>query len=127
MTQPIYGFDVMLSGLFLALPLLMLTGAIWLWARSAPKIGEPVWRYHVAFAALGLAGLSSLLWLILGIWANVIGGFPNDPMFLSLYRWGFLTSVGGLLTSFGAKGRLRWPTCGLSCLMMFMWFVASSE
>ncbi|HEY2546296.1 MAG TPA: hypothetical protein VGI46_09540 [Candidatus Acidoferrum sp.] len=121
-------FRQILHDFFLGLPLLVLAWAIWRWAHSFPKIGEPPWRYYVAYAAVGLAGVSSLLWLILAIWAIVIGGFPfYDPTVLSFYRWGLLTGAAGLLTSFAGKGKLRWPTCGLSFLMIFLWFAAATS
>lgn len=60
--------------------------------------------------------------------ASVIGGFPiYDSVLLRFYRWGLLRGLAGLLVSFGAKGKLRWPACGLSSLMVFLWFMAASS
>jgi hypothetical protein len=115
-----------LSDIFRGLPLLILFWAIWRWAHVSPRIGRPTWRYYVAFAAASLAGVSSLLWVISLVWARVIGGFPfYDPILLRFYRWGFLTAAGGLLVSLVGKGKLRWPTCGLSALMVLFWFAAA--
>ena len=67
-----------------------------------------------------------MLWLISLIWARVIGGFPfYDPVLLRFYRWGGLTGLAGLVVSFVGKGKLRWPTCALSSLMILLWFMAA--
>ena len=116
------------SLLFLWLPLLILFWAVWRWARATPRIATPAWRSYVAFAATAFVGLSALLWVISLVWARVIGGFPfYDPILLRFYRWGFLTGAVGLLTSLIGKGKLRWPSCGLSALMIFLWFAAASS
>jgi len=66
-----------------------------------------------------------MLWLISLAWARVIGGFPfYDPVLLRFYRWGALTGLAGLLVSFAGKGKLRWPACALSSLMVLLWFMA---
>ena len=112
---------------FPGLPLLILVWALWTWSRTVPRIVEPAWRSYVAFVAIGLAGLSSLLWFISLVWARLIGGFPfYDPVLLRFYRWGFLTGVAGLLISFAGKGRLRWPACALSLLMALLWVMAAT-
>ncbi len=114
--------------LFPGLPLLILAWALWRWLRTAPRIVEPAWRSYMAIGAIGFAGASSMLWLISLIWAMVIGGFPfYDPVLLRFYRWGFLTSALGLLISFAGKGRLKWPSCGLSLLMALLWMMAASS
>ena len=119
-------FGQIVSALFFILPLLILAWAIWRWLRTPPRIVEPAWRSYVAFAAISLAGVSLLLWLISVIWARVIGGFPYyDPVLLHFYRWGGTTSLFGLLVSFAAKGKLRWPACGLSFLMTLLWAMAA--
>jgi hypothetical protein len=46
-------------------------------------------------------------------------------LFYGFYRWGGLTSLAGLLTSVLGKGKLRWPSCGVSALMIFLWFAAA--
>ncbi len=108
------------------MPLLILAWAVWRWARAHPRIVEPTWRSYAAFAAISLAGISWLLWLISEIWARVIGGFPYyDPVLLRFYRWGGLTCLAGLLASFAGKGKLRWPACFISLVMVFMWFAAA--
>src|SRR5437773_11314341 len=112
--------------LFVVLPLAILAWAFWRWARSSPRIVVPPWRSYVALAAIGLAGISSLLWLTGFIWARVIGGFPfYDPVHMSLMRCGILTSFVGLLVSFVGKGKLRWPACGVSLLMTLFWAMAA--
>jgi hypothetical protein len=117
----------LISVIFLLLPVLILFWALWRWARSTPRIGTPEWRSYVSFAATSFVGLSALLWVTSLIWARVIGGFPfYDPILMRFYRWGFLTSLAGLLTSMLGKGKLRWPSCGLSVLMTLLWFMAAT-
>ena len=97
------------------------------WVKSSPKVMEPSWRSYTAIAAITLVGFSILLWIGAQIWAWVIGGFPfYDPVLLSFYRWGALTSLAGLLASLGGNGKLRWPSFGLSILMMFSWLAAAT-
>ena len=89
---------------------------------SAHRHGEATW----ASAATTFVSLSALRWVTSLPWARVIGGFPfYDPVLLRFYLWGFLTSLTGLLTGILGKGKLRWPSCGLSVLMTFLWFAAA--
>ena len=114
--------------LFPGLPLVILVWALWRWSRTAPRIVEPAWRSYMAIGAISLAGASSMLWLISLIWARVIGGFPfYDPVLLRFYRWGALTGLAGLVVSFVGKGKLRWPACALSSLIVFLWFMAATS
>src|SRR5207248_3678744 len=118
---------LILAPLFPGLPTLILAWALWRWFRSAPRIVEPAWRSYVAIGAIGCAGVSSTLWLISLLWARVTGGFRYyDPVLLSFYQWGCLTGLIGFLISFIGKGKLRWPACGLSSLMVFLWLMAAS-
>jgi hypothetical protein len=122
----VYVLKQILGALFLGLPLVILAWAIWRWFRASPRIGVPVWRGYVAIVAIGLAGMSALLWVVSLIWARAIGGFPYyDPVLLRFYGWGSTTSAIGLLFSFVGKGKLRWPACGLSFLMTALWFMAA--
>jgi hypothetical protein len=107
-------------------PPAILIWAVQRWWHTSPKISEPAWRSYFAFAAISLAGISSLLWLISEIWAVVIGGFPYyDPVLLRFYRWGGWTGLAGLLASLAGKGKLRWPAFGLSFLMEVFWASAA--
>jgi hypothetical protein len=116
----------LVSFIFLWRPLLILFWAVWLWARSTPRISTPAWPSYVALAATAFVSLSVLLWDVSLLGARVIGGFPfYDPVLLRFYRWGFLTSLAGLLTSIAGKGKLRGPSCGLSVLMTSLWFTAA--
>jgi hypothetical protein len=123
----IYLLKQILGALFLGLPLVIFARAIWRWLRASPRIGVPAWRGYVAMVGIGLAGVSALLWVVSLIWARAIGGFPfYDPVLLRFYRWGFLTSALGLFVSLVGKGKLRWPTTGLSLLMSMLWFMAAT-
>jgi hypothetical protein len=114
------------ADVFLVLPMVIILWAIFRWSDSSPRISKPRWRYYLAVAAAALAGASTALWLISIVWARVIGGFGfYDPVLLRFYRWGALTAMGGLLVSLAGKGKLRWPTCGVSVLMTLLWFAAA--
>jgi hypothetical protein len=77
----------LVSFIFLWLPLLILFWAVWLWARSTPRISTPAWRSYVAFAATTFVSLCALLWVT--SWARVIGEFSfYDPVLMRFYRWG---------------------------------------
>ena len=114
-------------GIFLVfVPAALLVWAVHRWVHSKPMFELPHWRSYTAFAAFSLGGTSVLLWVFLFAWSLVRGGFPfYDPILLSAYRWGLLLSLAGLVISFPGKGKLRWPACGLSSLMLFLWFMAA--
>jgi hypothetical protein len=103
-------------------PLGFLAWSVRRWLRTAPRIVSPAWRSYFAFAATSLAGVSVLVWIVVGIWAQAIGWFPfYDPVLMRLYAWGFLTGFAGLVAGLVGKGKLRWPACGVSALMTFLW------
>ena len=79
----------------------------------------------MAIAAIVLVGLSQLLRIVTGVWADVSGGggFPSNPAFIWLLGLGFLAAPAGLLVGLFSKGTLRWPACGLSVLMTFLWIL----
>lgn len=98
------------------------------WLRSSPRIAIPTWRGYSAISAFSLAGISLIMWVVLFAWAQAIGGFGfYNPVVLRFYRWGFLTGAAGLLISLIGKGKLRWPACGLSALMAFLWLAAATS
>jgi hypothetical protein len=100
---------------------------IWTWWRSSPKFESPKWRSYLGFGAFSLAGISTLLFPFLAIWARVRGGFPfYDPVLLRCYGLGFMLGVGGFLLSLPGKGKVRWPACAISFAMMFIWLMAAS-
>jgi hypothetical protein len=107
-------------------PAALLVWALHRWWVASPRIGVPALRYHVALVAIGLGGVSTLLWLTSLVWAQAIGGLQvYDPVLMWFVRLGFLTAPLGFLTSFLGKGTLRWPSCGLSGLMTFLWLAAA--
>jgi hypothetical protein len=98
------------------------------WLRASPRIAAPAWRSYSAICAFCFALVSFILWLVLFAWAQVVGGFPYyDPFVLRFYGFGFLTGTIGLLCGLIGKGKLRWPACGMSALMAFLWLAAASS
>ena len=116
---------VVIQGLFFVVtPPAILVWAIRRWLRTSPRIAAPAWRSYLAIGAIVLVGLSQLLRILTAVWASVSGGggFPDNPVFIFLFELGFLVAPAGLLASLFGKGTLRWPACGLSALMTFVWF-----
>jgi hypothetical protein len=119
--------SVILRVLLFMVPLGLLAWSVRRWLRTTPRIVLPAWRSYFAFAATSLAGVSVLIWILMGIWAHTIGGFPfYDPILMRLYALGFLTGCAGLAAGLLGKGKLRWPACGVSALMTFLWLAAMS-
>jgi hypothetical protein len=120
-------FRLVFPYLVFASLLAILVWAFQRWWRTPARIGVPAWQSYVAIGAFGLAALSFLLWLILFAWAHAIGGFPfYHPVVMRFYAWGFLTGACGIAMSLAGKGKLRWPACGVSALMTFLWIAAAT-
>jgi hypothetical protein len=80
---------------------------------------------------LTLASLSAVLAISSTIYAHAIGGFRYyDPLLLTIYRWGGLISLAGILTALIGVWRpgLRWGAliCSLGTFL-FWFFAAMSE
>ncbi|MGB7281292.1 MAG: hypothetical protein WBE13_03435 [Candidatus Acidiferrum sp.] len=98
------------------------------WLQASPRISPPAWRSYTAICAFCFAVVSFVLWLVLFVWARVVGGFPYyDPFVLRFYGFGLLTGTMGLVGGLIGKGKLRWPACGMSALMAFLWLAAASS
>ena len=112
---------------FIVTPPAILVWAIRRWWRTSPRIAAPAWRSYLAIGAIVLVGLSQLLRIVTGVWADVSGGggFPSNPAFIWLLGFGFLAAPAGLLIGLFSKGILRWPACGLSVLMKFLWILTT--
>src|ERR1700682_3510179 len=122
----VYFLRLLLDVIWLALPPAVLAWALWRWLTSRPRIADPVWRGYTALLAMALTAISVLLWVTSLIWARVIGGFPfYDPILMRFLLGGGLTCLSGLVLSFPAKGKLRWPILSLSVLMTFLWFAVA--
>lgn len=111
---------------YVGIPVAVVVG----WVRFARMKTPPRTLFSpLSLIGFSLATLSALLAFGSLIYARAIGGFPfYDPRLLRIYRWGFLLSLGGVLT--GAAGcwrrsPLRWyaPTCALG--MLIFWFFAA--
>ena len=97
------------------------------WWKSPPRWELPIWRSALAFAAFNLSGLSVALWFALVIWALVRGGIPAlDPTLQRCYGVGELLGLCGIVLALPGNGKLRWPACLVSFVMVFMWLQASA-
>src|SRR5260370_4708915 len=83
---------------FIVTPPAILVWAIRRWWRTSPRIAAPAWRSYLAIAAIVLVGLSQLLLIVTGVWADVSGGggFPSNPAFIWLLGFGFLAAPAGV-------------------------------
>lgn len=106
---------------FIVGPPAILVWAIRRWWLTFLRIVAPAWRSYLAVGAIALVGLSELLWIVAGVWADVSSGGGLNPVFTYLFGLGLLVALAGLLASLFGKGTLRWPACGLSALMTFVW------
>ena len=97
------------------------------WWKSAPRWELPLWRSRSALAAFSLSGLSVALWFALVIWALVGGGIPAlDPTLQGCYTVGKFLGLSGIVFALLGNGKLRWPACLISLVMVFMWLEASA-
>ena len=109
------------------IPAGLLVWAFQRWIHTKPMFERPHWRSYTAFAAFTLGSASVLLWIFVGLWALVRGGFPYyDPVLLRMYGLGALLGLAGFVISFPGKGKLRWPACGIAGLMTFLWIAAAT-
>jgi hypothetical protein len=97
---------------------------VWIrWFRLAEKV-IPKWRAGVAFIALCLATISTLLSVILFVHATFTSGYPfMSPMELFFIRYGFLSAFLGLVASIVGKGRLEGHVAAISVLNLLLWFI----
>lgn len=97
------------------------------WCRSSQRFEMPKWRSRLGFVAFVIGGLSAALYFLLAFWARVRGGFEYyDPVLMRCYGIGLLLGLAGFALGLPAKGKLRWPACGVSVGMVFMWLIAAS-
>ncbi len=108
-------------------PVIFVWGS-WRWWNARPKTEEPIWRSYWSYAAFGLGGLSLLVWMSSIVWALAVVGFPFfDPGLLHFYRAGLYLSLAGLFASVPSQGKLRWPGCSVSLLMIVLWILTASR
>ena len=105
---------------------------VWGWMRWR-KTNQPRTRMSdLSFAGFALASASVLLAALTVFAAMVRGGFPYyDPLLLTIYKIGFVLSLGGLifgLCGIWRNGPVRWhaPLCALGILVFWL-LSASSE
>src|SRR5258707_7593569 len=111
-----------LTDLLLIAPPVILIWALQRWWRTSPRISPPVWRSYVAIAAIGLAGVSVLLWFVSGFRARAVGGFyVDDRALIWFVRFGFLAGPAGFLARLVWEGTVRGAACGLSAFMTLLW------
>jgi hypothetical protein len=105
----------------------MLAWALRRWWKSEPRWELPLWRSRLAFAAFSLSGLSVGLWFALVIWALVRGGISAlDPTLQGCYTLGKFLGLSGIVFALLGTGKLKWPACLISFVMVFMWLQASA-
>jgi hypothetical protein len=97
------------------------------WWKSEPRWELLLWRSRSALAAFSLSGLSVALWFALVIWALVGGGIPAlDPTLQGCYTVGKFLGLSGSVFALLGNGKLGWPACLISLVMVFMWLEASA-
>jgi hypothetical protein len=97
------------------------------WWKSGPRWELPLWRSRLALAPFSLSGLSVALWFALVIWALVGGGIPAlDPTLQGCYTVGKFLGLSGIVFALLGNGKLRWPACLISLVLVFMWLEASA-
>jgi hypothetical protein len=97
------------------------------WWKSEPRWELRLWRNRLAFVAFSLSGLSVALWFALVIGALDGGGIPAlDPTLQGCYIVGKFLGLSGIVFALLGNGKLRWPACLISFVMVFMWLEASA-
>jgi hypothetical protein len=91
------------------------------WLRTSPRVLAPAWRTYFAVGAITVLSFSELLWTVSAVWIAVQRGASYNPVFQWIGALGFFAAPTALLAGLFGKGKLRWPACGLSVLMMYSW------
>jgi hypothetical protein len=109
------------------IPILMVL--IWGWARYT-KQKQPRTPYStLSLISFSLASVSGLLAICSMLYADAIGGFPYyDPKLLSIFGWGGLLAVAGIVFAIGGvrqSSSLRWHGLGFSAAMLLFWFMSA--
>jgi len=93
------------------------------WAKSKATIAGLSVLSLVAFV---LATSSALLAFGALLYAHLMRSFPfHDPTLMQIYRWGFLSSLGGFVLGFigcWRRSALRWyaPVCSLGVVVFWI-------
>jgi len=112
-------------GICIALP----AGMIWGWVLWARRTQPRSLSSVLSLVGFTLATASGLLAISSLLYAHAIGGFPfYDPLLLTIYRWGGLLSLAGIVFAISGAWRpspLRWhaPACAVG--MLIFWFIAA--
>ena len=94
------------------------------WANFHDRSPVSSVRYVLAFGGLLAATASALLSLALLVHALLTGGFPfYHPLLLASIRFGFLSSLLGIVLGCVGKGFPRLPAVVCSVLLLFAWLV----
>jgi hypothetical protein len=105
-------------------------GLIWGWVRWWKQGIKGGLLPILSLIGFSLATASALLGISTDIYARAIGGFPAyDPTLLSIYRYGALVSLAGIvfsLVGIWKPGAVRWHAlaCGVGTLLY--WFLQAS-
>lgn len=79
----------------------------------------------LALVGFILGSISALIAVCSSLYASARGGFRYyDPALITIYRTGFLLSLGGLASALGGLWKpnaLRWYSPALSVCMILLW------
>jgi hypothetical protein len=109
-------------GTDIVLPLAIIYG--WVrWAKSKPTVTG---LSAFSLGAFALATSSALLAFGALLYAHLVRSFPfHDPTLMQFYRWGFLSSLSGLvlgIVGWWRRSALRWyaPVCSLGVVVFWI-------
>ena len=93
------------------------------WRFQQRETNDAKWRVATSRVALIMVTLSVLLFFMYRTYNAAIGGEGNGNWTtLPSIRLGNYVSLLGLIASFAATKKVRWPLLAASVLMEFIWF-----
>lgn len=106
-----------------------LTWCWYRWFTSNIKAPSLSWRSSLIILALLLVSGSAVLFVGVGIYSRVIGGFEYySQTFLIIGRLGFWLAISGIIAGIFGKSSLRIHAVVSAVVMLILWFaIAASE